>query len=205
MKTKCFFIARVRALCVILLLIFLLPSFSACNAAPRSMEELQNITSEDVMHFTFEKIDDYSFVNGTSYIMDFGDKYTGEDAALIEGRMLTVFGEPYRITDDEENGYEYIIKATSENGEITYLTVYHAACAHIGGDREALTRAAAEELIEYVNSATPADFERVRYYMDFGVRIYTKVQNGKVSMNSQFLSDSEIEKVYSRWTNEQTD
>ena len=160
------------------------------------------INSEDTMKFTFETVDDYSLILGTSYLMDFGDDCVGEGAALIEGKLLTVFGEPYSISDNEENGFEYIIKATSDDGEVSHISVYSTSGIHIGGDNKEATRKAADALIEYVNSAEPSDFERVRYYMDFGVRITTIVKNGKVSMKSDFLSDDEIDDIYSRWDNE---
>lgn len=155
------------------------------------------------MRFTFETVDDHSLIIGTSCLMDFGENCVGEGAALIEGKLLTVFGEPYSISDDEENGFEYIIKATSEAGEVTYISVYSTSGVHIGGDGEDLSLDAAYALVDYVNSAEPSDFERIRYYMDFGVKITTVVKDGNVSMKSSFLSDNEIDEIYSRWNNEQ--
>ena len=163
----------------------------------------QDMTSEDGMRFTFEAVNDYSLILESPYLMDFGDDCVGEGAALIEGKLLTVFGEPYSISENEENGFEYIIKATSEGGEVTYIAVYSTSGIHIGGDREELTRDAANALIDYVNAAKPTDFERVRYYMDFGVEIKSAVKDGKVTMKSRFLSDEEIDAVYSRWEKEQ--
>ena len=186
---KCLYCCNKQVFTIILLIVLLLSLFAACN----------NKTSEDNMKFTFEKVNDRSLIASTHYLMDFGDIYSGEDNAIIEGKLLTVFGEPLTLSDDEENGYEYVIKATAENGETTYISVYHAAGAHIGGDGFDTSVDAAKALIEYVNSANPSDFQRVRYYMDFGVEITTTVKNGVVHMESRFLNEAEIKEVYSRW------
>lgn len=208
-----------RFCAITLLLLFVFMTFASCAAISYDPQDIfskhsisnfldeitleEDLNSEVDMKFTFEAVNDYSLILGTSYLMDFGDDCVGEGAALIEGKMLTVFGEPYSISENEENGFEYIIKATSEAGEATYLAVYSTSGIQIGGDQEELTRVAANALIDYVNAAEPSDFKRVRYYMDFGVEITSVVKDGKVTMKSRFLSDDEIDAVYSRWEEEQ--
>lgn len=112
-------------------------------------------------------------------------KATDEKFTLFFGKLITLFGEPCYTTADYEDMYSYWI--TAENGQDKiYFEVYHGASgASVGGmpinsDREQgkLYQKIAGELIEFIESAEPSDYEWEGIYEDIPVKVKYAVKNG---------------------------
>ncbi|MDD5923314.1 MAG: hypothetical protein PUC88_00805 [Clostridia bacterium] len=154
---------------------------------------------EDNMKFEFEAINDLHAVY-SSYIMDFGTQESQEDAAITEGKLLTAFGKPIHTSENYENSFEYVIKATSSDGQTVLLSVYGMGVVHIGAKGEDdFTKKAANALVDYVEEFPPADYEHTLYYLDFDLKMDIQVKDGKVSIEeSQIPADKSME-LFNEW------
>lgn len=151
------------------------------------------------MRFTFEALQDLNLLTGSSYFMDFGNETT-EDAILSEGKLLTVFGEPAFKSDNYENAFDYVIRATDETGKSVILSVYSVGLVHIGASqKDDFAKEAAEALIAYVSAAEPSDFTHTVHYLDFGMRLDISLQNQKISVEETELSEEEVEAIFAKW------
>jgi hypothetical protein len=151
------------------------------------------------MKFKFEALNDFGLINGSSYFMDFGNMDSQEKAVIAEGRLLSAFGAPMCTSEDYEDSFLYVIRATSENGEDVILSVYGVGVVHIGAtQQDEFAKSAATALVEYVNSFEPTDFSRTLYYMDFNLQIEIELNEGEVTVNHTELSEEEAEEIYSR-------
>lgn len=152
------------------------------------------------MKFIFESIQDESLIAG-SYLMDFGDaKGSEEETAIMEGKLLSVFGKPVLQSENMENSFNYVIRATAENGRETILCVYHVGMIHIGSEqKDEFTLEAARRLVEYVTAATPADYARTVYYLDFNVQMDISVKNGVAHIDHSEITDEKADELFSQW------
>ncbi len=172
-------------LCLIITIVF-----SGCNT---------NNIKENTMEFKFEAID-FSEYEGGSYLMDFGEMVSEEDAAIVEGKLLTVFGAPAVVSDNYENSFNYIIRATANDGRATVLNVYNVGVVHIGAlTEDEFTLQAANALVKYVNSAKPTDYERTVYYLDFDLQIDISVKDGKVKIGQSQISEEKASELINKW------
>ena len=154
------------------------------------------------MKFTFESLQDESLMDGSSYFMDFGEMNSQIDAAIAEGKLLSAFGQPEFVSDNYENSFNYIIRATAENGESVILTVYSTGVVHIGADlKNDFAEKAAFALIEHVNSFAAADYSRTVYYLDFELQIDIQVKNGKATIEQSQISEKKISELVDKWYN----
>ena len=152
------------------------------------------------MNFKFESLGDISLIYGTSYLTDFTSDFTQENTAIIEGKLLTVFGEPAEKSENYENATNYVIRATSDDGACVILSLYNQGVFHVGcASHDDLALAAAEALAEYVNAAAPADYERTVYYLDADMQIDISVKNGNVTINTSFVSEEKAEELFRKW------
>lgn len=152
------------------------------------------------MQFTFESLNNAEPAQGSSYMMDFGEANSTKQAALVEARLLTVFGEPVYTSQNMENSFEYVIKAMSDTGRSVILTVYNVGIVHIGCElQDSFARDAADALIAYVNAATPTDYERTVYYLDFAAQIDICVKNGQVTLENSEISEEKCEALFKEW------
>ncbi len=118
-----------------------------------------------------------------------------EDYALFFGKARTLFGEPDSVTDDYECMFSYDITATDEtSGKSFYLEIYHGPSGSaIGGmpvsnlsdEDKKMYNMAADELIELINSAEPADYVWEGVYEDIPVNIKYIVKDGKATVESE--------------------
>ncbi len=181
-----------RTLLVLLLIsiVFVLPG---CN---------NDKLGREAMSFKFESLQDDSLIGGSSYFMDFGEMNSQEDAAIAEGKLISAFGQPEFTSENYENSFNYIIRATADNGESVVLTVYGKGVVHIGADRQdALAKNAASYLIEYVNSFSPTDYSRTVYYLDFYMQIDIQVKSGKASIVQSQISEEKVNELIEKWYN----
>lgn len=139
--------------------------------------------------------------NGFSKICSvYGLDCTDEKFAFFFGKLITVFGEPYSTTDDYEDMYSYWITAEDGQNKI-YLEVYHGASgASVGGQpvgadrkQEKLYEEVANELIAFIESAEPSDYEWEGIYEDIPVNVKYAVKNGVVYTSE---SPAECEEDY---------
>ncbi len=158
-------------------------------------------SGEDVMNFNFESLQDASLIGG-SYFMDFGEMDSQEDAAIAEGKLLSAFGQPALTSENFEDSFNYIIRATADNGESVILIVYGMGVVHIGSDRkDDFAKKAAVALIKYVKAFAPTDYSRTVYYLDFDMQIDIKVQGGKVTMDNSQISEEKKNELIDKWYN----
>ncbi len=152
------------------------------------------------MKFTFQSLQDDNLIGGSSYFMDFGEMNSQEDAAIAEGKLLSAFGDPEFTSENYENSFNYIIRATAEEGYSVILTVYGMGVVHIGADRQDdFAQKAASALIEYVNSFLPADYSRTVYYLDYDLQIDIQVKNGKVTIEESQISEEKSSELFDKF------
>ena len=171
----------------ILLLILIVVLLSGCDKG-------------DTMKYTFESLQDENLMVGSSYLMDFGEMESQEDAAIAEGKLLSAFGQPEYTSENYENSFNYIIRATADNGESVILTVYGMGVVHIGAEQQNdFAQKAASALIEYVNAFAPADYSRTVYYLDFDIQIDIQVKGGKAIISQSQISQEKANELFDKF------
>lgn len=151
------------------------------------------------MKFKFESLD-MSAYSGGSYLMDFGKMESQEDAAVAEGKLLTVFGLPADTSENYENSFNYVIRATADDGRTATLNVYGMGVVHIGAlEGDEFTKQAASALVEYVNSVKPTDYQRTVYYLDFDLQINISVQDGAVTVSHCPISEERSSELFEQF------
>lgn len=149
------------------------------------------------MKFTFEALQDSRLMDGSAYFMTFGAMNSQQDAAIVEGKLLTAFGKPLFVRDSYEDSFEYIIRATSEDGDSVILTVYGMGMVHIGAQRQDdYAQRAAEALIEYVSTFAPTDFSRTLYYPDAELQIDIEVKDGVATVTQSPMARSKLKEFF---------
>lgn len=154
---------------------------------------------DDVMEYTFCKVDNEEKIWGTSKICDIYGLAEYEKQPLVYGQMLTLFGEPLYTTENLENQYSYVISATDQEGNVTYLSVYSGpsgpSIGGMEGDEEA-----AKALVSYILSAKAADYEYEGYYMDVPCKVKMGVKDGVPYTQEEMLNltDEEFGELYDR-------
>ncbi len=175
-----------KLLCIILVAFMAVTSLTCCD---RKKED-------GTMEFNFESLD-FSAYNGGAYLMDFGEMSSQEDAAIVEGKLLTAFGSPVETSENYENSFNYFIRATANDGRSVVLNVYSVGVVHIGASqRDEITIQAANALVEYVNAFKPTDYERTVYYLDFDLQIDIQVKNGMVTINESQISEEKSSELF---------
>ncbi len=151
------------------------------------------------MKFKFESLDSLEYFHG-SYLMDFSENESQRESAIDEGKLLTVFGSPALVSENYENSFNYFIRVTAEDGRSVILNVYNVGVVHIGAtDKDPFTVQAAKALIEYVNSAKPADYSRTVYYLDCDVQIDISVKNGNVTIYTSEISSTKSDELFEKF------
>lgn len=155
---------------------------------------------ESNMKFNFEVMDDPAAYTGGSFLMNFEEMATQESAALIEGKLLTVFGEPADRSDNYENSFNYYISATAEDGRSTMLNVYGMGVVHIGAThRDDMAKQAAVALIAHVNAAVPTDYERTVYYLDYNLQVDISVKDGAATVAYSEIPDEKADALFEQF------
>ena len=179
-----------KLLCILLVAFMVVASLTGCN---RENEE------DSTMKFNFESLD-FSEYSGGSYLMDFGEMSSQKDAAIVEGKLLTAFGSPTEASENYENSFNYVIRATANDGNSVMLNVYGMGVVHIGASQsDEITMQAAKALVEYVNAFKPTDYERTVYYLDFDLQIDIQVKDGNVTINESQISEEKISELIDKW------
>ena len=186
----------ILTIAVILLVAFTtVASLTGCNKEKGNKEKEE----ESTMKFSFESLD-FSEYSGGSYLMDFGEMSSQKDAAIVEGKLLTAFGSPPETSENYENSFNYVIRATANDGHSVMLNVYGMGVVHIGASQsDEITMQAAKALVEYVNAFKPTDYERTVYYLDFGLQIDIQVKNGKAKITQSQISEDKANELFDKF------
>ncbi len=163
-----------------LALLILLATMTGCKAAPEIRDLSRQTETEDFM-YNFKPCSPDLLTNGSSKIRSLYDDKSAEYHSLFVGQVLSRFGEPDYVTEDNENLFSKAVSAEDKDGNVIYLDVYYGPSGPaIGGDvGEKESRKAADALAEYIMAAAPKDFEYISVYEDFGVTVKMGVENGK--------------------------
>ena len=132
---------------------------------------------------------------------DIEEGFGNEAAALLYGRLLTLFGEPNESSDEEwDELYTYYIEA-NDGGESMYFAVRHNGGVpklEMPGDLDesasVMYDAAKRALLEYFNSAEPADFTWQGKYKKYNTLTCT-VKDGVVTIEKDILMDELIDDI----------
>ena len=155
-------------------------TITGCKAAPEIRDLSQQTETEDFM-YNFKPCSPDLLTNGSSKIRNLYDDKAAEYHSLFIGQVLSRFGEPDYITEDNENLFSKAVSAEDKDGNVIYFDVYYGPSGPaIGGDvRDEESRKAADALAEYIMAAEPKDFEYTSVYEDFGLTVIMDVANGK--------------------------
>lgn len=125
-----------------------------------------------VSKYSYKKVNDPKAALMTSNILH-ATSLEEETVAQFRGALITLFGQPQRTSQNFEEAYGYIIKATNSTGQSWILTAYEGPGGPaIGGDTEKDSiEEVAQDLLNLIEATKPADFEDVGYYEDTGSTI----------------------------------
>ncbi len=140
------------------------------------------------MNYQFEVVRDKNLLQdmaGTSKLCDIYDyfNYTEDlqDKMLLAvGQLKHLFGEPLYVTENLEDQFMYLIKATDENGKERLLSAYGGPSGpSIGGNaNDKSSVMAAPQLAEYIRGAKADDYDYKGYYLDGPCVVENGVKNG---------------------------
>lgn len=129
---------------------------------------------------------------GGEWIYDNG---VGEEIyALFLGKVITLFGKPDDLNDDWENMYNLDIVAEDEQGKKLFIMIYHGS----GGPSYCIPRHSvtdevreiyvdmAKELVEYIESAEPADYVHKSCYYDIPSNVTYTVKYGVARVDTEY-------------------
>lgn len=155
-----------------------------------SQSEIPQMNREDNM-YSFKSCSPDLPASHRGKIRNLYEDKSSEYHSLFIGQVLSRFGEPDYITEDNENLFSKAVSAEDKNGNSVYLEIYYGPSGPaIGGDVGSdESRKAADELAEFIMSAEPKDFEYKSVYEDFGVTVTMGVGNGKPYYQSDIPAD----------------
>ena len=155
-----------------------------------SRSEISRINGDDNM-YNFKECSPDLLAFDRAKIRNLYEDKPSEYHSLFIGQVLSRFGEPDYITEDNENLFGKAVSAEDKNGNSVYLEIYYGPSGPaIGGDvGSEECRKAADELAEFIMSAEPKDFEYKSVYEDFGVTVTMGVENGKPYYQSDIPAD----------------
>ena len=147
--------------------------------------------------YTFEKVnatrDFYMPSSNICSIYEFDENFE-KNWVMVLGQLKYLFGKPNYVTNNLENQFSYIIKASNENGECLLLEVYSAGSGPaIGGLNDSNSRLAAQELVIYIRQSPTLDYDYEGYYLDTMSKVHYNIQNGVPSWKEIEISTKEFE------------
>lgn len=156
-----------------------------------SQSKISQINREDNIMYSFKACSPDLPASHRGKIRNLYEDKSSEYHSLFIGQVLSRFGEPDYITEDNENLFSKAVSAEDKNGNSVYLEIYYGPSGPaIGGDVGSdESRKAADELAEFIMSAEPKDFEYKSVYEDFGVTVTMGVENGKPYYQSDIPAD----------------
>jgi hypothetical protein len=130
--------------------------------------------------------------------IEYFELFSEHNDVVIQGILWALFGEPLYQTNNYENAYRYVIKATDSYNSSLMFEVYQGSsgCA-IGGQCMSVEfNKAITEFKQLLQSTKPADFSYEGYYMDACMKIRCGIHDGRIIFEEDALDDDEIEVMY---------
>ena len=126
-------------------------------------------------------------------IYDFDENFQ-KNWVMVLGQLKSLFGKPNYVTNNLENQFSYIIKATNENGDYLLLEAYCAGTGPaIGGLNDNVSKLAADELAMYIRQAPTVDYDYEGYYLDTMSKVHQGIKNGVPFWEETEISPKEFE------------
>ncbi len=126
-------------------------------------------------------------------IYDFDENFE-KNWVMTLGQLNYLFGKPRYITNNLEEQFSYIIKATDEKGDHLFLEVYSAGSGpSIGGAGDPDSKAAAAELAMYIRQSPTVDYDYEGYYLDTSSKVCYRIKNGIPYWKEKEMSTKELE------------
>ncbi len=126
-------------------------------------------------------------------IYDFDENFQ-KNWVMVLGQLKNLFGKPNYVTNNLENQFSYIIKATNENGDYLLLEAYCAGTGPaIGGLNDNASKLAADELAMYICQAPTVDYDYEGYYLDTMSKVHQGIKNGVPFWEETEISPKEFE------------
>lgn len=149
--------------------------------------------------YLFQTINNLEGMAGTSNIMSLSD--SGSDdyclgAALLYGRLRTLFGEPVYETDDFEDLYTYVLRCSKDGSEVNVRVYFGPTGPAVGGMQDEQSKEAAAAIQELIREVEPADYSLEGYYFDGPSHIRAGVKNGQPYWEETGLSEAEVLALY---------
>ena len=147
--------------------------------------------------YTFEKVnatrDFYMPSSNICSIYEFDENFE-KNWVMVLGQLKYLFGKPNYVTNNLENQFSYIIKASNENGECLLLEVYSAGSGPaIGGLNDSDSKLAAHELAMYIRQSLTVDYDYEGYYLDTMSKVHHRIKNGVRFWEETEMSPKEFE------------
>ena len=147
--------------------------------------------------YTFEKVnvtrDFYMPSSNICSIYEFDENFE-KNWVMVLGQLKYLFGKPNYITNNLENQFSYIIKASNENGECLLLEIYSAGSGPaIGGLNDSDSKLAAHELAMYIRQSITEDNDYEGYYIDTMSKVHHRIKNGVPFWEETEMSPKEFE------------
>ena len=98
------------------------------------------------------------------------------------------------MTNNLENQFRYVIKATNEKGDVLFLEAYCAGSGPaIGGIQDNDSKEAAYELATYIRHSKTLDYDYEGYYLDAPSKVQHGIKNGEPYWEEREISEKEAE------------
>ena len=126
-------------------------------------------------------------------IYEFDENFE-KNYVLALGQLKHLFGEPDYMTNNLENQFRYVIKATNEKRDVLLLEAYCAGSGPaIGGIRDSDSKEAAYELAAYIRHSQTLDYDYEGYYLDAPSKVQHGIKNGEPYWEEREISENEAE------------
>lgn len=152
MKKRHYLNALLRSICIVLILILLLPSLSACNGAPNTMEEWEKRLRVSNNCLCLHKVS-FSIPNELwdHYLLSVPSTYKDPDFAYIDVEKYSYRGVEYTLERPVSQKLEYScgeriysLAGKNDEGETLYVSytdekkapLYYSPCKPYGKERE---------------------------------------------------------------------
>lgn len=120
-----------------------------------------------------------------------------QNCAIVLGQLRYLFGEPHYMTNNLENQFSYIIRATDEKGNSLFLDAYCAGSGPaIGGLDDSASKKAAHELAMYIRQSQTVDYDYEGYYLDGPSKVQQGIKNGEPYWEETELSINELKEFH---------
>ncbi len=140
--------------------------------------------------YKYEKTDWQKLPMRRSKLVGMNPAESAEKHSLFIGKVITLFGQPEYWSENNEDMCSWAVDGVNEAGEEICLEIYYGASGPaIGGDSEAESQKAAQELMELIKKTEPTDFHHESIYEDFGVKVEMGVKDGVPYYNSEMGED----------------